>query len=156
MGFLAALALPPFAFILTLAGLGIRDRMAEDTGAKRRKRARQKVRARLRAADAYRQRGEVSAFFNEIDRVIRELLSARTGRSVKGMRMDELADELRARGVGADDVARVVAVLEECDRARFAPGSVAGDAAGLGRSLDHASELLDRIEKLSLRAEGEA
>jgi len=48
----------------------------------------------------------------------------------------------------------VIALLEECDRARFAPGSAGGDAASLATTLERASELIDLVEKAPLREEG--
>ena len=40
---------------------------------------------------------------------------------------------LRARGLPADDVARVLSVLEACDEARFSPGGEPARQAGAGR-----------------------
>jgi hypothetical protein len=150
--FQGLLALPPLGFVLALVGLGLRDRLTQDTGSRRRRRARQKVRAHLSAADRHRLRGEVGAFFIEIDRVIRESLTSRLGHPVKGLRMDELGALLSKRGLPATEIDRVIALLEECDRARFAPGDI-GVESSLGATLDLASELILFIEKARLSAE---
>ncbi len=152
--FVGVLALPPLGFVLAVVAFRIRDRLTADTGSRRRRHARRKVRAHLSAADGHRQRGEVGAFFIEIDRVIREALSSRLGRPVKGLRMDELRALLGARGLASTEADRIIALLEECDHARFAPRTAtvgpAGDAVSLGTALDLASELIDFIEKASL------
>jgi hypothetical protein len=152
--FLGILIVPPLALGFIILGFGLRDRLAEDTGSSRRRRSRQKVRAHFSAADGHRRRGEVAAFFIEMDRVIREVLSHRLGHSVKGLRMDELGAQLGALGLPAADSERVVAALEECDRARFAPGSMAGDDAALGAALDRATEIVALLENSERRREG--
>ena len=103
----------------------------------------------LHAEDAF----ELPAFFIEIDRVIREVLSERLGRSVQGLRMEELKGLLGERGLPPGEADRVIALLEECDRARFAPGSVAGDPASLAATLERANELIDFLEKAPLRGQ---
>jgi hypothetical protein len=154
--FVGVLAFPPLALALAMVGFGFRDRLGQDSGANRRRRARKKVRAHLRAADAHRARGETGAFFIEIDRVIREVLSGRIGRPVTGLRMDELRALIADRGLPAADCDRVIALLEECDRARFAPGGVVSDAASLAAIVERASELIDAVERAPLREEARA
>jgi hypothetical protein len=151
-GFLGLVAVPPLGLALVILGLRARDRLSEDTGARRRRTARRKVRAHLAAADAHRRKSESGPFFIELDRVMREALSSRLGAPVKGLRMDELRVLLSGRGVAAADVDRLIALLEECDRARFAPGSV--DTATLGSTLEQAAELIDVVERMPLGGEG--
>jgi len=140
---------PPLLFGLAVFGLRLRDRLSEETGATRRKRSRKKVRAHFAAAEACRQRRDVAAFYIEIDRVIRETLSHRLGVTVAGLRMDELRARLATSGLGATDSEQVVATLEECDQARFAPGSVPGDDAALGAAIDRAERLVAAIEAMA-------
>jgi hypothetical protein len=156
-GFAGAVLVPPMGLVLALIAFRLRDRMSADTGSRRRKRARQKVRAHLAAADRYRQRGQIAEFFIEIDRVVRAALAARLGRPVQGLRMDELGALLTARGLAVADVARVIVTLEECDRARFA-GSVnsADEGDTLGPALERANDLIDVIEKAPLSDEARA
>jgi hypothetical protein len=145
---------PPLLFGLAVFGLRLRDRLNQETGATRRRRSRQKVRAHFAAAEACRQRRDVGAFYIEIDRVIRETLSHRLGVAVAGLRMDELRARLATSGLPAADAERVVVTLEECDQARFAPGSVPGDDAALGAAIDRAAELTAAIEGMKPAAGG--
>ena len=63
------------------------------------------VRQRLGAAEAHRDAGRCSAFYIEIDRVLRDVLAARLRRPVTGLRMDELRGLLLERGMPADEAA---------------------------------------------------
>lgn len=149
--FLWLLGVPPVA--LALAGLvsWARERLAEDTAGARRRRVRRMVRRRLGAAEEHRAAGRAAALFIEIDRVLREVLAARLGRPVAGLRMDELRGRLLERGMPQELGDRVIGELEACDQARFAPGSV--DSEDLGAALDRAGELILAIEKARLHEE---
>ena len=114
------------------------------------------VRKRLGAAVAHRDAGRAADFYIEIERVLREVLAARLGRGVTGLRHDELSALLAERGMPADATSRVLAELEACDQARFAPGGEAAGADAMSASLERADELIGLIEKTSLREEGQA
>ena len=144
--FVGVLLAPPLLFGVALLGLGLRDKLSADTGATRRRRSRKRVQAHLAAAEAHRRRRDLGAFYNELERVVREALSHRLGMAAAGLRMDELRAQLGTLGLADADTARVVALLEDCDRARFAPGSMAGDDAALGAALDRAGEVVSAIE----------
>ena len=96
-----------------------------------------KQRARL-AADAARKRlrvaeqllatqksgGEVSAeFYAEVARALGGYLADKQGLSVAGLTREELSRSLTDQGHSKVTVDKLIAVLDECDRARFAPGA---------------------------------
>jgi hypothetical protein len=147
------LFLPPFAFGLTIVIDRVRELLAIDTRRTRRRRMRSMVRKHLGAAVAHRDAGRAAAFYIEIDRVLREVLAARLGQGVTGLRRDELSTLLSERGMPADVTARVLAELEACDQARFAPGGEAEGTAAMSAALDRADELIGVIEKARLREE---
>jgi len=111
------------------------------------------VRKHLGAAVAHRDAGRAPAFYIEIDRVLREVLAARLGRGVTGLRRDELEALLAERGMPPDVTARVLAELEACDQARFAGGGDTEGAAAMGAALERADELIGVVEKATLREE---
>jgi hypothetical protein len=154
--FLAIMLIPPFGLVLGSVAARLRERLGGDTLRNQRRRVRRMVRQRLGAAEAHRDAGKTTAFYIEIDRVLRDVLAARLRQPVAGLRMDELRDLLLARGMGADDAARVIGELEACDLARFAPGSDGAGADRMNRSLERAGELILVIEKAPLRAEAPA
>jgi hypothetical protein len=154
--FLGILLIPPLGLALTVLAGRLRERMGSDTQRTRRRRVRTLIRRRLSAAEDHRDAGRTSAFYIEIDRVVREVLSARLGRAVSGLRMDELRELLRRRGVPGDIVERVADTLEDCDRARFAPGTGDVGRDRMNAALERAGDLIVVIEKARLNEEGGA
>jgi hypothetical protein len=155
-GFAWMLFLPPLAFGLTTIVERVRGRLAGDTRRTRRRRMRRMVRRRLGAAEAHREAGRTVEFYIEIDRVLREVLTARLGRGVAGLRHDELDELLAVRGMPREATTRILAELEACDQARFAPGGETEAAAAMAAALERADELIGLIEKAPLREEDPA
>jgi hypothetical protein len=153
--FTGILLVPPLGLALAVALGRLRERFGGDTQRTRRRRTRALVRKRLSAAERHRDAGRTTDFYIEIDRVLRDLLAARLGQSVAGLRMDELSALLRARGMPDEMAARLIAELEDCDLARFAPGSGGVGNERMGASLERAAELIEAIEKTGL-SEGPA
>jgi len=151
--FLWLLFLPPLAFGLTLLVDRLRELLSIDTHRTRRRRMRTMVRKHLGAAVAHRDAGRATAFYIEIDRVLREVLAARLGRGVTGLRHDELGALLGERGMPAELTGRLLAELEACDQARFAPGGETEGAAAMSAALERADELIGLVEKAPLREE---
>jgi len=144
---------PPLALALLLLFGRVRERLGRDSRRTRRRRARTMARRRLRAAEAHRAAGRATAFYLEIDRVLREALTERLRTEVGGLRLDELGALLTARGLPAEDAGGVVRALETGDEARFAPGGEKADPAALAAALARADELLEAIEKAPLGGE---
>ena len=147
---------PPLLLGLTVFVDRVRERLAIDTHRTRRRRMRTMVRKHLGAAVAHRDAGRAVDFYIEIDRVLREVLAARLGRGVTGLRRDELKALLAERGLPADVTERVLAELEACDLARFAPGGETEGPAAMSAALERADELIGVVEKATLREEGRA
>ena len=84
--------------------------------------------------------------------MLRDALSEKLRVPVGGLRLDELADLLGTRGLPADDVARLRAVLEACDEARFSPGGEPAGKPAQDAMLERAAALIDTIEKAPLAA----
>ena len=119
------LALPPFGLALLL-GLGRARRMLQiDPQRKRVKLARSAAAKRLQGARALLEKGEAGAFYAEVARAITGYLGDKQGVLAAGLTRDELARALSERGHAEELVGRVLRVLDDCDRARFAttPGT---------------------------------
>lgn len=146
--FVWLLLLPPAGFGLLLTTTQVRQRLQQDTERRRGRRMRKQVRRSLAVAEAKLKAGKKSEFFIEIDKSLRELLSAKLGLVVAGLSMDELRTKLRQAGLEPAIATRVTSMLEECDQARFAPGSVSDD--GMTTALDRAGELIVQLERTRL------
>jgi hypothetical protein len=145
--FTATVVAPPLA-LAALALFGrVRERLGRDSRRNRQRRLRTMARKRLRTAEGHRAAGRAGDFYLEIERVLRGALSERLGTELGGLRLDELGALLRARGLPDGETSGVVAVLEACDEARFAPGGAAADPATLSTTLVRAGELIDAIER---------
>jgi hypothetical protein len=148
--FAVALTAPPLAFGLTVLVGRVRERLSQETERGRRRKTRRLVRQRLRDADGHLEAGRASAFYIEIDRVLGEVLTSRLGRPIAGLSREELLTVVARGDLGEAIAQRIVAELEECDRARFARGSLGkGD---MRAALDRAADLIFQIEKAPVRA----
>jgi hypothetical protein len=147
-GFVVLVVLPPLLLALALLGLRFRDRISADTEGRRQRLNRRRVMAHLSAAEAHRRQHHVGPFFAEIERVIRESIAAQLGRPVTGMQSAELREQLHARGLPAHEVEDVIGALEECDRARFAPGTVAEPETTMSAAVTRASGLIARLARV--------
>ena len=140
------LALPPFGLALLLGASGLRRMFRIDPEEKRLRLARRAATKRLRGAQALLAKGDAAAFYAEIARAITGYLADKQKVVAAGLQREELAAALEARGHSEETVRKLLRILDDCDRARFAPGS--GDLplreAMLGRADQIIGELEDR------------
>jgi hypothetical protein len=139
------LAAPPFGLAVVLGFAGLRRVLEVDPGQKRVRLARGAAAKRLKGARALLQRGESLAFYAEVARAVTGYLLDKQGVAAAGLTREELAAALRARGHGEEAVRRLVRVLDDCDRARFAPGS--GDAPAREAMLGRADQVLNELDR---------
>jgi len=143
--FWPALGLPPFALALVLGFTGLRRMLQVDPGTRRIRLARSAAAKRLRGARALLQRGESVAFYAEIARAVTVYLADKQGVAAAGLTRDELAGALSARGHPEETVRRLLRVLDDCDRARFAPGS--SEAPAREAMLGRADQVLNELDR---------
>ncbi len=143
--FWPTLALPPLGLALVLGLSQMRRMFQKDPTQQRIKLARSAATRRLRGARALLARGEAPAFYAEIVRAVTGYLADKQGVVAAGLTREELASALAARGHGEETVRRVIRVLDDCDRARFAPNS--GDAPAREAMLDRADQALGELDR---------
>ena len=139
------LGAPPFGVALALGIAGLRRMLQVDPGEKRVRLARGAAARRLKGARALLQRGESLAFYAEVARAVTGYLLDKQGVAAAGLTREELAAALGARGYGEETVRRVIRVLDDCDRARFAPGS--SDAPAREAMLGRADQVLNELDR---------
>ena len=144
------LVIAPPALLAFLGLLGVaRARLGEESEGKRRRKRRRAASRRLRTAAALLHEGRLAPSLGEIERVLRELLAGKIGSGAAGMSRDELRAALTKAGAAPALVDGTVAALDDCDRARFAPGSITAEEAS--RAIDRAGEIIEDFEKLGAR-----
>jgi hypothetical protein len=143
--FWPVLALPPFGLGLILGLERVRRLLRIDPQQQRFKLARSAAARRLRGAQALLAKGEAAAFYAEVSRAITGYLADKQGVMAAGLTRDELARALAERGHPEDVVGRLVRVLDDCDRARFAPRS--GEAPAREAMLTRADQVLNELER---------
>jgi hypothetical protein len=140
------LAPPGLLALVSLVGFA-RARMSRESESQLRRKLRRSANRRLRTAAGYLQAGKLASSLAEIERVLREFLTGKIGRTVAGMSRDELRATLEALGAAKVLVDGTVAALDTCDRARFAPGSLTPEEAS--NAIDQAGEIIEDFEKLT-------
>jgi len=143
--FWPALGLPPFGLALLLGIARLRRMLQVDPGRKRMELARSAAAKRLRRARALLQRGESVAFYAEIVRAVTGYLADKQGIAAAGLTRDELVSALLARGQPEEPVRRLVRILDDCDRARFAPGS--GESPAREAMLGRTDQVLGELDR---------
>ena len=155
-GFGVLVVAPPLLLALALLGLRVRDRLSADTDGRRQRHNRKRVAAHFSAAEAHRRAHNVGPFFAEIERVIREALSHHLGdQPVKGLSAEELRGLLVQGGFAAADAERVVDAMDECDRARFAPGTLKDADPAMSAALERAGTIVAQL-RAATRKDGKS
>jgi hypothetical protein len=139
------LALPPFGLSLLLGLTRARRMLQIDPQQKRVKLARSAAAKRLRGAQALLAKGEAAAFYAEVARAITGYLADKQGVVAAGLTREELARALAERGHPEELVNRVARVLDDCDRARFAPRS--GEATAREAMLTRADQIINDLDR---------
>ena len=139
------LALPPFGLALLL-GLGRARRILQiDPQQKRVKLARSAAARRLQGARALLEKGEAGAFYAEVARAVTGYLGDKQGVVAAGLNREELSRALGERGHAEELVGRVLRILDDCDRARFAPRS--GEPTAREAMLTRADQLIGDLDR---------
>ena len=139
--FLLALLLPPLGFI----GLVARDRALLHLGATAGGRNARKA-GSVALGELSKVPRDPQVAYAEIARTLLVFLEARFEHTFRGLTHGQLGDVLRAREVDPGTVRDLVAELENCDFARFAP---AADAGAVDAAVARAVALVKRVEEAS-------
>lgn len=134
-----------------LAALGVtvlrrrRDRFASDVALARSARARKVAKQHLGAAEKALRAQQGAAFYAEVSRALRQYVGDKLNVSATGITHQQLREQLGEAGVASAVVEGLLALLERCDAARFAPGSMAGER--LRDALRSAESLLMALDE---------
>jgi hypothetical protein len=138
--FYLVIFVPPLAFFGLLLAGRMRSRRDASAGSRAARRAGRDALAALDAAKAQ----PPSKAYGAIAHALETFLSTRFERPFKGLTHGQLSDALAALGVPAGTATELIEELENCDFARFAPGSDSGDVAAAAA---RATKLINAIEQ---------
>jgi len=138
-------AAPPALWLLVWAGgLLIGAVRSRDPVRARARRARGVALRRLRAASRLASEGKAAEFHAEVARALAEFVTDRLGIPATGLVREALAARLKEHGCDPARADALVALLETCENARFAPGASSG--AAMDRVHEEARRLVDALD----------
>jgi hypothetical protein len=120
--YLFTLLLPLLAFLVIEFAVAIHRRRAADSGNIRAKRAHSAGRKRLKVAQSLMKGENLGEFYAELAKTLRSYVDHKHSLNLVGMTNETMRAALTAAGYAIALADRLVAELENCDFARFAPG----------------------------------
>lgn len=145
--YIAGMATPGVAFLLFFLYQRKRQGERADMKGMRRRQADKLARLRLKEAHVALDSGDRHAFHAALSKAMRGYLGDKLNLGVAEVNANDLQEKLGQHAGGADLVSAIVALLEECDMARFAPT----EATPRKELYDRAAALIGRTENI-LRA----
>ncbi len=143
--FWALLAGLPLLWAFLIMSDALREAQTRNLDRIRVRKAYARAKRRLREAEDHIHDSQPAGFFHEISRALHDYLQDKLGLQVGGMTTSSLRISMEARGYPGSVVDALIEELENCDYARFAPGS--GTPVEMTRSLSRAREILDSLEQ---------
>lgn len=136
--------------LLLLCGLLVfqkhQNRMAVDQTYARNRRAHPVARKHLKKAEELLQENKARAFYEEIERALLSFIGNRLNIADKGYTYQQLNSELERRGAGTDVRDRLLHLMEECDRVRYAP--ILPDQQAMNTACDRASAIIVDLDRV--------
>jgi hypothetical protein len=140
------LALP----LVALGGLLVyqrhQARLAVDVTYARNRRAHPVARKHLKQAEILLVENDARAFYHEIERAVLSFVGNRLNVAETGMTHQQLNEMLKQLGVDAGIRNQLFALLQECDRVRFAP--LLPDQAEMDTACDRAGALIVQVDEV--------
>jgi len=142
--------------LLAMAAVAMRQRrrnlLASDVALARSTRARKLARKHLAAAQKHLASRAGEAFYAEVSRALLHYVGDKLNVSAIGSTHGALREQVRAAGAPEMLCDRFIAMLERCDAARFAPGSMGGER--LREVLSEAEGLIVDLDGVLARRRG--
>lgn len=126
-----------------------RDLLEGDVAYARGRRASKVAKKRLAEARQLAQGEDARAFYAEVDRALRGLVSDRLNLAEAGLQTANLGVQLASGGVDDGTVIELKTCLDHCDRQRFAPPG--SDPEEKTRFLDRAADLMTTLDRAMRR-----
>lgn len=122
------------------------DKIEGDQTYARNRRAHPVARKHLKKAEALLVENQPRAFYEEIERALLSFIGNRLNIADKGFTYEQLSNELARRGVGDEVRTRLLHLMEECDRVRYAP--ILPDQNAMNTACDRASGIIVDLDRV--------
>jgi tetratricopeptide (TPR) repeat protein len=144
--------LPLLAVAAVMARQRRRNLLASDVALARSTRARKLAHKHLAAARKHLTAGAGEAFYAEVSRALLHYVGDKLNVSAAGATHAQLRERVHAAGAPEALCDRLMSMLERCDAARFAPGSMGGER--LREALSEAEGILVDLDGVLARRRG--
>ena len=98
---------------------------------------------RLSAAEQHLKSNSKEPFYVEIFKALHGYISNKLNIPVADLNKEHISESLKTRSVSDDTISKLIATLDNCEFAHYAPGAASGDLNGIYHST---VELITKIE----------
>lgn len=135
---------PLLIAIIALILMALNRRNNADASTLRLNRAGKTARRRLSKAEKLLKSGNYEAYYDELLRAMQAYLGDKLQIAASQLNRENIIQTLRERGVDEEQCSKVIAVLDECEMARYTPGLMSDNAP---KTFDAAQSVINNIEK---------
>ena len=121
-----------------------RARALADISGMREKKANKVAAKRLKKADKLMKQGKAGEFYDEVMRALWGFVADKFNMQVEELTRDNITEKLTSRNVDETVINDLIAALDDCEYARYAPGDPEGN---MQRTYDKAFSILTKINK---------
>ena len=136
------------ALIVTFFAASRRDRLNADIAGRRNARANKVARKRLKAAEVFMKNRQSDKFYEETLRAMWGYLSDKLNIPASQLTRDNIVARLTSKGVSPEIADRVIAILDQCEMARYTPDSSA--EASVEALYNETADTINAIEKTKI------
>ena len=113
------------AFLLLILNrvLALRQERRADVAGSKNRRANKMARARLKQAENYLHQNLNGAYYEELHKALLGYVSDKLMIPAADLSKETVSEKLRERGVGDESIAKLTALVDQCEFARYAPDS---------------------------------
>jgi hypothetical protein len=142
--FLLIQLLPLTALVIVLSYRRHQEKLNSDVAYARLRKSHKLAKKRLAEAKKLLSLEKKNEFFSEVARAITLYIGDKVNQPGFGLTKDQIISELSSKGAERERIDEIIKLLEECDYARFAPGS---------SGIDEMKSFLKSVEKAIVRLE---
>lgn len=139
----ALLVVPVLLFLGGVIAVKQRIKANSDMTALKQRKAARIAKKQLAAAEKYMQANRKDEFFNEVLNALNRYISDKLGLPVADLSKDRISEMLLQRNVTEQTRTQLIATIDTCEYAKYAPSAVTGD---LKKVYNDTAELISQLE----------